>query len=83
MIDRSTIENILHSVSKKIPPELQFFQKELEILFRSILQSVFSKLDLVTKEELDTQVKVLQKTRKKLDELILKVDALEKKPLER
>lgn len=78
MIDRSTIENILHSVSKKIPPELQFFQKELEILFRSILQSAFSKLDLVTKEELDTQMKVLQKTRKKLDELILKVDALEK-----
>lgn len=83
MIDRSTIENILHSVSKKIPPELQFFQKELEILFRSILQSAFSKLDLVTKEELDTQMKVLQKTRKKLDELILKVDALEKKQFER
>lgn len=83
MIDRSTIEKILHSVSKKIPPELQFFQKELEILLRSILQSAFSKLDLVTKEELDTQVKVLQKTRKKLDELILKVDALEKKLLER
>lgn len=78
MIDRNTIENIIHSVSKKIPPELQFFQKELETLFRGVLQTAFSKLELVTKEELDTQVKVLQKTRKKLDELVLKVEALEK-----
>ena len=45
------------------------------MLFRS---GVFSKLDLVTREEFDIQAEVLARTRAKLKELEARVEALEK-----
>lgn len=77
MVDKSTLESIVQRLNEHIPPGLKAFQKELESLFRGVLSSTLAKLDLVTKEEFDVQVKVLQKTRKKLDELTQKIDALE------
>lgn len=43
--------------------------KDMEKNIKTIISSVFSKLDLVTREEFDTQQKVLLKTREKLEEL--------------
>jgi ubiquinone biosynthesis accessory factor UbiK len=43
--------------------------KEIEGTIKAITLSIFSKLDLVTREEFDTQQKVLVATRKKLDEI--------------
>ena len=51
--------------------------KDLEKNLRAVLQSVFSKLDLVTREEFDVQQAVLLKTREKLEALEAKVAALE------
>lgn len=78
MVDRNTFESIIGRLNESIPPGLKSFQQELESLFRSVLGSALSRLDLVTKEEFDAQVKVLQKTRKKLETLSGKVDSLEK-----
>jgi len=51
--------------------------KDLERNVRAVLTSVFSRLDLVTREEFDVQREVLLRTRERLAELEQKVAALE------
>lgn len=51
---------------------------DIEKNVRSLMGSFFSKLDLVTREEFDTQAKVLARTRQLVDQLSLRVDELEK-----
>jgi len=53
--------------------------KDVEKNLRAVLQSVFAKLDLVTREEFDVQQAVLLKTREKLEALETKVAEIEKK----
>lgn len=43
--------------------------KDAEKNIKALIMGVFSKLDLVTREEFDVQQKVLLATRKKLEEL--------------
>ena len=52
------------------------YTKDFEHNFKAILASVFSKLDLVTREEFDVQQKVLLATRQKLEELEVQVKEL-------
>lgn len=63
-------------LSESLPPAFKNMQQEMEKNFKAILSSTFSKLDLVTKEEFDIQVKVLEKTRKKIDKLEKELDLL-------
>ncbi len=53
--------------------------KDLEKNLRAVLQGVFAKLDLVTREEFDVQQAVLLKTREKLEALETRVAEMEKK----
>lgn len=50
---------------------------DIEKNLRVLLQSAFSRLDLVTREEFDVQREVLARTRAKLVELEAKLAALE------
>jgi BMFP domain-containing protein YqiC len=50
---------------------------DIEKNMRALLSGVFSRLDLVTREEFDVQREVLVRTRAKLAELEKKVAALE------
>ena len=54
---------------------------ELESQFKALLQSGFSKLDLVSREEFDSQMVVLARTRARLESLEAKVADLEAKLL--
>lgn len=51
--------------------------KDLEKNLRAVLQGVFARLDLVTREEFDVQQAVLLKTREKLEALESQVARLE------
>ncbi|WP_291990789.1 accessory factor UbiK family protein [Candidatus Accumulibacter sp. ACC007] len=51
---------------------------DIEKNARSLLASVFSKLDLVSREEFDIQTQVLRRTREKLKALELRLDSLER-----
>ena len=53
--------------------------KDLEKNLRAVLQSVFAKLDLVTREDFEVQQAVLLKTREKLEALEARVAEMEKK----
>lgn len=50
---------------------------ELEGQFKALMQSAFSKLDLVSREEFDSQMVVLSRTRARLEALEQQVAALE------
>lgn len=53
--------------------------KDLEKNMRAMMESVFTRLNLVTREEFDVQAQVLARTREKLTELEAKIDELETK----
>ena len=52
---------------------------DLQKNLKALLTQQFARLDLVTREEFDTQTKVLARTRSKLGELEQKLAELEKK----
>ena len=52
---------------------------DIEKNVRSMMSSFFSKLDLVTREEFDTQANVLARTRQLVDQLTARLDELENK----
>ena len=52
---------------------------DLQKNLKALLTQQFARLELVTREEFDTQTKVLARTRAKLDELERKLEELEKK----
>jgi BMFP domain-containing protein YqiC len=53
--------------------------KDVEKNARALLASLFSRLDLVTREEFDVQADVLARTREKLTALEARVAELEKR----
>jgi BMFP domain-containing protein YqiC len=76
-MEQFRIDEIARRLLESVPPALRGMQHDLETNFRAVLRSSLSKLDLVTRDEFDTQTKVLERTRAKLEALEEKVKALE------
>jgi BMFP domain-containing protein YqiC len=77
------IDEIARKLFESVPPAFRSMQQDLEANFRSVLRSSLSKLDVVTREEFDTQTKVLERTRAKLEALEKKVAELEEQAVGR
>ena len=76
MIDREKIQEIsdkIREIIKNSPIE------DMENNINALLRSIFTKLDLINREEFDIQTEVLKKTRLKLEALEAKLKALETK----
>ncbi len=71
------IDAMARRLAESVPPGLRTVQKDLENNFRAVLRASLSKLDLVSREEFDTQMRVLQRTRERLAELEARLQALE------
>ncbi len=67
MIDAKFVDDLVRKISEAIPPGLKEFETEAKKQIRGILEAGFAKMDLVSREEFDIQVKVLEKTRAKID----------------
>ncbi len=78
MFDSKKFDEIAKKLADILPAGVKEVTKDIEKNFKSILQSAFNKLDLVTREEFDVQVNVLVRTRKKIDALEKKLAKLEK-----
>jgi hypothetical protein len=76
-MEQFRIDEIARRLLESVPPAFRSMQQDLEANFRSVLRSSLAKLDLVTRDEFDTQLKVLERTRSKLEALEQKVQALE------
>ncbi|MFT6408533.1 MAG: BMFP domain-containing protein YqiC [Arenicella sp.] len=70
------INRIMLTAKAVVPESLSNDVKEN---VKAAIQDVISDLDVVTREELDTQKAVLQKTRAKVDQMELVIAELEKK----
>ncbi len=69
MFDAKFFDELSKKLAEALPNGVRQACEDVEKNFQSILKSAFGKLDLVTREEFDAQVAVLQRTRKKVDEL--------------
>lgn len=77
MIDKEFLEKLSARLSETLPnPGL--IKEDMEKQFFTLLQSSLGKLNLVTREEFDTQLKVLKRAEKTIAELEAKIAALEK-----
>lgn len=70
------LEDLARTLVASLPTRFQDLENEMQQQFKDILQATFARLDLVTREEFDVQVKVLARTREKIDALQTQVDAL-------
>ncbi|HGU7231876.1 TPA: accessory factor UbiK family protein [Legionella pneumophila] len=69
MFDPKQFDELANKLFATLPTSLQNFEKEIQQKFKEVLQSTFSRMDLVTREEFDVQCKVLARTREKLEQL--------------
>lgn len=77
MFDSRILDDLAERLSDIIPQSVRDQKDEVQRKVREILLATFSKFDLVTREEFDAQVKVLARTRKKLDALEKQIAELE------
>ena len=71
------LKHLVSQLTESLPSHVGTLKKDFEKNCHSILTKAFTKFDLVTREEFDTQTKVLARTRKKLEELESHLKALE------
>ncbi|MGH8258404.1 MAG: accessory factor UbiK family protein [Steroidobacteraceae bacterium] len=72
------MDDIVRRLLESVPPALRGVQQDLESNFRAVLRATLGRLDLVTREEFDTQTKVLERTRAKADALEARLAELER-----
>lgn len=75
MLDPKMFEDFTQRVSNLIANSPA---AEVEKNVRAMMSGFFSKLDLVTREEFDTQTNVLARTRQLVEQLTARLDELEK-----
>jgi len=78
MIDNETIDSITRKLSSVLPDSVKLMQQDIENNIRVVLESAFSKMNLVSREEFDVQSRLLARTLEQLRELENKVSELEK-----
>jgi ubiquinone biosynthesis accessory factor UbiK len=76
-MDSFRIDDIARRLMENLPPALRATQRDLESNFRAVLRANLGKLDLVTRDEFDTQSRVLERTRARLEALEARVKAME------
>lgn len=64
---KAVFEALSQQASRLFAGESPLPKAELESQFRALMQSAFSKLDLVSREEFDSQMLVLARTRARLE----------------
>ncbi len=79
MFDPKVLDELAHKLSGAIPPGLHHLREDLERNFHAILQSAFSQMNLVSREEFDAQAALLRRTREKLEKLEKQVEELEQR----
>lgn len=80
MIDSKRFDDLARRITESLPESVRTLQKDVERQVRSTLHQGFERMDLVTREDFDVQVALLERTRARLRELEARVAALEGKP---
>ena len=76
MFDPKKINEVVENIIASLPEGMKTAPNDIKKHLRAVVSDQLSKLDVVTREEFDIQMKVLKKTRAKLDELEKQVAAI-------
>ena len=74
-MDNKTIENIARQINDSMPADVKELAGNMEQRVKQTLQSQLSKLDLVTREELDVQQQMLLRLRERVELLEKELEA--------
>ncbi len=77
MIDLRMIDELTRKLGESLPPGFSQAKEEAEARFQAVLTSAFERMNLVTREEYDTQCAVLARTREKLENLERRLDQMQ------
>jgi|TARA_A100001037_G_scaffold282162_1_gene286515 BMFP domain-containing protein YqiC len=78
-IDLKNIEDIGKRIKDIMPNSLKTSKEEVQKTLKSGADGFLQKLDLVTREEYEVQLELLNKCYEKIDELEKKIEILESK----
>jgi len=82
MFDPKQLDEIARKLAEVLPPGVREMQKDMERNFRAVLQSALSRMDLVTRDEVERLTDMLVRTRGQVDGLEERVARLEGHPPE-
>lgn len=77
MFDPKQLDEIARKLAEVLPPGVREMQQDMERNFRAVLQSALSRMDLVTREEVDRLTDMLVRTRSRVDALDERLARLE------
>ena len=77
MFDPKNLDDLAQRLANAMPAGLQHLREDMEKNFRAILQSAFSQMNLVSREEFEVQAALRKRTREKLESLEKQMEALE------
>lgn len=75
--NKLNLDELAQQLVGSLPESIRAISDDLENNFRSLLKSGFERMDLVTREEFDLQVAVLERTRTRLEALETELKRLE------
>ena len=78
MFDHKQFEELAKKLYTALPAGVQSIEQDIQLKFKEVLQSAFARMELVTREEFDVQVKVLARTREKVELLQAQLEHLAK-----
>jgi len=76
MIDLRMVDELTRKLGDALPPGVAQAKDDLESRFRKVLTGAFERMNLVGREEYDTQCAILEETRAKLEALEKRLDKL-------
>ena len=79
MLNMKLIDSLARQINETIPAGMKEMKGDVEKNIRTLLEGTLAKLDLVTREEIDAQSRVLARTRSRLEQLERTLAELEKK----
>ena len=78
-LNLNNLDYFANRISSSLPIDGQHLKDEFKDNLKPVLQSLFEKFEIVTREEFEIQKEILRKTRAKLDKLEQLMDNIENK----
>ncbi len=77
VINTEKLDELVNRIISGLPRDLELARKDIENNLKSAISAGLARMDLVTREEYDIQLALLQRTREKLENLEKKLTDLE------
>ncbi|MES1195391.1 MAG: accessory factor UbiK family protein [Steroidobacter sp.] len=76
-MDVRTIDELASRLAASLPESVSILKKDVEQNFKAVLQSALTRMDLVSRQEFDVQVGLLNRVRTQLSLLEQRLAAME------